>query len=388
MDSNSDTSVSTLVNSAITDAQTLVRQQIELAKAEVTQSAKQAAGASGLLIGAAVLGVPGVRVRAGRRRLRDRRCRAAGVGRLPDRRPASCCWSRSSSGWWASRAPSTSRPRSGPSAGWRRPRPPCPGSPPRPSPAPPWPPPRTAQSPSPRRDPPRPRGGRPGRGTLDAPRRAGERLPVPRRRDGRGSPGPAAARLPDVLVDLAPRPAGARRGRLPRRGHGPARLRRLRPSPARLRPVHPLRRRQRRDPLPGVARRRRRGSWLGRVPGLDGRRHAPGGDPRRSCRCRCRTRAGCGPPCWATPDSAAPRPTPSASRCRPPPSATCSRTAPPRSDDLCAPGRPPRPGPTTTRRRPTARPCCCSTPRTAHWSTTGGRCAPCRGPTASGTPSG
>ena len=37
-------SVSTLVNSAITDAQSLVRQQIELAKAEVTQSAKQAAG--------------------------------------------------------------------------------------------------------------------------------------------------------------------------------------------------------------------------------------------------------------------------------------------------------------------------------------------------------
>jgi hypothetical protein len=55
MDSNSDTSVSTLVNSAITDAQSLVRQQIELAKAEVAQSAKQAAGASGLLIGAGVL---------------------------------------------------------------------------------------------------------------------------------------------------------------------------------------------------------------------------------------------------------------------------------------------------------------------------------------------
>jgi hypothetical protein len=55
MDSNSDTSVSSLVNSAITDAQSLVRQQIELAKAEVTQSAKQAAGASGLLIGAGVL---------------------------------------------------------------------------------------------------------------------------------------------------------------------------------------------------------------------------------------------------------------------------------------------------------------------------------------------
>jgi hypothetical protein len=56
MDSNSSTSVSTLVNSAITDAQSLVRQQIELAKAEVTQSAKQAAGVSGLFVGAAVLG--------------------------------------------------------------------------------------------------------------------------------------------------------------------------------------------------------------------------------------------------------------------------------------------------------------------------------------------
>jgi hypothetical protein len=56
MDSNSNTSFSTLVNSAITDTQSLVRQQIELAKAEVTQSAKQAAGASGLFIGAAILG--------------------------------------------------------------------------------------------------------------------------------------------------------------------------------------------------------------------------------------------------------------------------------------------------------------------------------------------
>jgi Putative Actinobacterial Holin-X, holin superfamily III len=55
MDSNSEPSVSSLVNSAITDAQSLMRQQIELAKSEVAQSAKQAAGASGLLIGAAVL---------------------------------------------------------------------------------------------------------------------------------------------------------------------------------------------------------------------------------------------------------------------------------------------------------------------------------------------
>ncbi len=55
MDDNTDASVSTLVNSAITDAQTLVRDQIELAKAEVSQSAKQAAAASGLFIVAAVL---------------------------------------------------------------------------------------------------------------------------------------------------------------------------------------------------------------------------------------------------------------------------------------------------------------------------------------------
>lgn len=55
MDNNSDASLSSLVNSAITDAQTLVRDQIELAKAEVSQSAKQAAAASGLFIVAAVL---------------------------------------------------------------------------------------------------------------------------------------------------------------------------------------------------------------------------------------------------------------------------------------------------------------------------------------------
>ena len=55
MDSNKDASISALVNSAITDAQSLVRSQIELAKAEVSASAQQAAAASGLFIGAAVL---------------------------------------------------------------------------------------------------------------------------------------------------------------------------------------------------------------------------------------------------------------------------------------------------------------------------------------------
>ena len=279
-------------------------------------------------------GVPGVRVRARRRRLRDRRRRAAGVGRLPDR--------------GRDPAPGRDHPRAGRQVAHEAHHPAAAGDQPgredqgvavrhrllgqarlRPGP-------RHGQRShrSPRRDPPRPRGGRPGRGAVDAPGRARERLPVPRRRDGRGPPGPAAARLPDVLVDLAPRPAGPGRGRLPRGGHGPARLRRLRPPAARLRPVHPLRGRQRRDPLPGLARRRRGGARLGRVPGVDGRRHAPGGDPRRSSRCRCRTRAGCGPPCWATPPSAGPRPTPSATRCRPPPSATCWRTGPPRSGDL------------------------------------------------------
>jgi hypothetical protein len=56
MDRNKDASISALVNSAITDAQSLVRAQIELAKAEMSQSAQQAAAASGLFIGAGVLG--------------------------------------------------------------------------------------------------------------------------------------------------------------------------------------------------------------------------------------------------------------------------------------------------------------------------------------------
>lgn len=57
MDTKKDASISTLVNSAITDTQDLFRSQIELAKAEVTQSAQQAAAASVLFIAAGVLGL-------------------------------------------------------------------------------------------------------------------------------------------------------------------------------------------------------------------------------------------------------------------------------------------------------------------------------------------
>jgi hypothetical protein len=51
-----DTSVADLVSSAITDARTLVTQQIELAKAEMSASAKEAAASSGMFVGAGVLG--------------------------------------------------------------------------------------------------------------------------------------------------------------------------------------------------------------------------------------------------------------------------------------------------------------------------------------------
>jgi hypothetical protein len=56
MQTNKDTSIAALLNSAIADGQMLVKQQIELAKSELSYSAKQAASTSGLLIGAGVLG--------------------------------------------------------------------------------------------------------------------------------------------------------------------------------------------------------------------------------------------------------------------------------------------------------------------------------------------
>jgi Putative Actinobacterial Holin-X, holin superfamily III len=51
-----DTSISSLVNSAIADGQALVKQQIELTKVELSESAKQAAASTGMLVGAGVLG--------------------------------------------------------------------------------------------------------------------------------------------------------------------------------------------------------------------------------------------------------------------------------------------------------------------------------------------
>lgn len=56
METQSQASISALVGSAITDGQTLLKQEIELAKAELSISAKHAAASSGMFIGAAVLG--------------------------------------------------------------------------------------------------------------------------------------------------------------------------------------------------------------------------------------------------------------------------------------------------------------------------------------------
>lgn len=49
------TSLGSLISSAISDAQTLVRDEIALAKAELKESAKRVASSSGLFIGAVVL---------------------------------------------------------------------------------------------------------------------------------------------------------------------------------------------------------------------------------------------------------------------------------------------------------------------------------------------
>ncbi len=54
METKQETSVSALVQSAIVDGQTLVKQQIELTKSELQYSAKQAAATSGMFVGAGV----------------------------------------------------------------------------------------------------------------------------------------------------------------------------------------------------------------------------------------------------------------------------------------------------------------------------------------------
>ena len=79
---------------------------------------------------------------------------------------------------------------------------------------------------------------RPAARALDPPRHLGQRHPAARRRGRRGPARAAAARLPAVLVDLA-RPADRPgRRRVPRGRPRPARLRRQRQAAARLRPAH------------------------------------------------------------------------------------------------------------------------------------------------------
>ena len=73
----------------------------------------------------------------------------------------------------------------------------------------------------------------------------------------------------------APAPR-ARRRRLPRRGDGPARLRRQRQDTSRLRPDDAGRRRRRGDPHPGRPPRRGRRPGVGRVRRLGGRGRSPG----------------------------------------------------------------------------------------------------------------
>ena len=96
-------------------------------------------------------------------------------------------------------------------------------------------------------------------------------LPRRRARTGRRAARPAAARLPGVLVVLAPPARGARRRRLPRRRTGPARLRRDRQATPRVRRLHAVRRRRRPGPGARAPRRARHGTRLGRVARLERR---------------------------------------------------------------------------------------------------------------------
>ena len=77
---------------------------------------------------------------------------------------------------------------------------------------------------------------------MDPPDDPRQRHRAARRRTRHRAAGAAAARLPDVLVDLAPATARPGRRRLPGGRGGPARLRRQRQAAARLRRHHPGRR--------------------------------------------------------------------------------------------------------------------------------------------------
>lgn len=56
MQTRQDSSLSELVNSALKDGQALVKQQVELTKAELNETAKQAGATFGMLIAAGVFG--------------------------------------------------------------------------------------------------------------------------------------------------------------------------------------------------------------------------------------------------------------------------------------------------------------------------------------------
>ena len=114
METQSQASISALVGSAITDGQTLLKQEIELAKAELSISAKHAAASSGMFIGAAVLGIFGGqdeivtpdRVEALRRALAAAGVRAslhvepaAGHGFMNDARPDRHSGPAAAEGW-------------------------------------------------------------------------------------------------------------------------------------------------------------------------------------------------------------------------------------------------------------------------------------------------
>ena len=137
---------------------------------------------------------------------------------------------------------------------------------------------------------------RPRRRSLGAPVRRRQRRPLPRRRAGRGSARAPAARLPAVLVGVAPPDGRAGRRRLPRRRDGPARLRRVATSRRAATTLHLA------ADVASVIRSLGEKDadvvgqgWAGGSPGPCPTLQ-PDGDPRGRRRCRCRTRWSCGGP--------------------------------------------------------------------------------------------
>ena len=199
--------------------------------------------------------------------------------------------------------------------------------------------------------------------------------------------GPVPARLPGVLVGLAPPAPGARRGRLPGRRDGPARLRRERQAAPRLRPAHPCRGRRRRDPLAGRAGRGRRRPGSGRPRRVDARgRPSPAGTPPGRRLDAPPPAAAAGPP-HRRRQVRASRHVLGYQRPMLPERRLVADDGAARSATCCGPGPGPA-SPTPTPRRATGRPSRSPASRTARWSPTAGRSGRCRAPTACATPDG